>query len=1174
MNIFILNKQEKVVGILKNGGSGGNSYPFFDDLLTEDLTTGSETFSFNTFLNPGISEHLIIGNYVSFQKDGKYKLFQIMQTEEVHDEFLTINIYCESASLSLINHAFRGRKLVSADARSFLENVLEDTSWNVGFVEFGMQDSIDLDLETGSVYAILQNNASKYAGELEFRVEINKGRISNKFVDIYSHRGRASGKRFEFSKDIQKLSRNVDSSELYTALIGKGKDGLSFKDVIVDGIDKPYEQDFVADQQAYEQYNHNGYHLMGIYECDTENPEELLRRTYEKLQEVKEPKITYEVDVELLNNDVQIGDTIGVIDAFFNPPILLQARVSKLETSFTDSDSNKCTLTNFVEANTNINKELLSQLEGFVNTTIGDKFPIKEDDISNGAVTSEKIYQNSIATDHLKADIIEANHIKADQIQAKHIQANTITANEIQANTITSNEIATNTITADSAIIANGAITTAQIADASITNAKIGTLAVGEANIQDASITNAKISNLSADKITAGSIDAERLTANIIEAINMNVSGKITADKIDVGSLTVDEIDAGKITSGTIDTGRLTASVINAINASIENATIDSAKIGELSADKITSGTIQTDILKANIIEAINLSVGKISADHVDVGTINVGEILADQITSNTIDVEKLTSAIIQAINMSAGKISAQNIDVENIQIGNANIVDASISGAKIESASISNAQIANATIESAKIKEIYASKIKSGTVETGELDISSIDGTFNIKGNTLQIKDNQTKPVTRVQIGKDAVGSYGIVVTNANGKAIFDSSKGVLNPEGLADDVISEDKIVDGAVGVNKLNLQELFVEDSAFINNLHAVKIDATQISTGLISNERIDITGLVSFNSFDEATKNLLFDTSGDVTYINGGMIATNSIKAEKIDLKGLTVYGLDNRRTFAIAQDGTVTIDAILKSDNFENAQGSERGYQITTDGKAIFNDAEIRGNVILPNAGITDSGSLSSSVRFWAGSSFENRENAPFRVNQDGSVFATNGTYEGLLRGKLDSGDVQIYENAITIHRANTEDEIIRLDASKAMFDVDFSLGGDKILFSNGDNNLKLEKTNIQWNSNTGGQSNFAFIPENGEFNGLNIIGLTGGRQVIRHSTASDKQGTLIFDSEGNQGQIGDFSFTRKNHKEDVKVDVDGELVVKTKIKGKSNNMEMRTTSDGFAFFAI
>lgn len=48
------------------------------------------------------------------------------------------------------------------------------------------------------------------------------------------------------------------------------------------------------------------------------------------------------------------------------------------------------------------------------------------------------------------------------------------------------------------------------------------------------------------------------------------------------------------------------------------------------------------------------------------------------------------------------------------------------------------------------------------------------------------------------------------------------------------------------------------------------------------------------------------------------------------------------------------------------------------------------------------AGITGQGTTSSSVRFWAGASFENRATAPFRVLQDGSVVMTKADIEGVI----------------------------------------------------------------------------------------------------------------------------------------------------------------------------
>ena len=292
--IFILDRQEKIVATLKNGGANEAS-PFFDDVLTEDLATGAETFQFSTASNYEISKELVIGNYVAFMKNGKYKLFQIMQTEEIHDEFMYFNVYCECAGLELINKVFRGREIASADLKKFLTTVLEDTGWSVGIIEATSNSAYSFELPDESVYATLQNNLSKFDVEMEFRVEINNGRISKKYIDTYYKRGNVTGKRFEFGKDIEQITRKVNSTELYTALIGKGTKDISFRDITVSGINKPLGQDFVADQEAFERYNNNGHHLVGVYYFETSSPQELLIQTHKRLKEVCTPQIEYEV---------------------------------------------------------------------------------------------------------------------------------------------------------------------------------------------------------------------------------------------------------------------------------------------------------------------------------------------------------------------------------------------------------------------------------------------------------------------------------------------------------------------------------------------------------------------------------------------------------------------------------------------------------------------------------------------------------------------------------------------------------------------------------------------------------------------------------------------------------------------------------------------------------------
>ena len=1489
--IFILNKQEKVVNILRNSGGSNEAPPFFDDIYSQDLATGAETFSFSTVAINNVARDLVVGNYVAFKNDeGEYKLFQITQTEEYHEDAMYMNVYAEGAGLELINKVFRARKSPSTSLRKFMEMVLDETGWNVGVIPFSAQESIDLDLPDATVYSTLQTTLSKYGVEMAFRCEINNGRISSKFVDLYTQRGRVTGKRFSFGRDIEGIKRKVDSTELFTALIGKGNKDINFKDVTVDGINKPLGQDFVADQDAYDRYNNNGYHIIGIFNYDTDSPEELLRETYKQLQKCKEPKIEYEVSVALLGellgeswNKVSIGDTVAIVDNAFNPPIHLMARVSKLDKSKTNKQSSTCTLANFVEVQSNITDEMrkiASQLEGYVEGALDNKFPIGSDDIQEGVVNGSHIYQNTISTDHLiadavtankiKAESIESKHIKADSILSEHIAAEQIEAEHIKSGTITADKIEVGTITAESGIIADATIGTAQIKDAEITVAKIQDAFVDSLVANQGKFQSAHIGVLTSDNIDADTIKAEHIQASVIDAINLNVEGKISADRIDVNSIKVEDIDAGKITTGTLDADRITSSVISAINASIENATIDSAKIGELDASKITTGSLSADLIKTNVISAINASIGKISADRIDVDSIKVGNIDAGQITTGDLSADRIQSTVISAINSYSGTAKIKQAQIETLNVGNANITDLDASKIKTGKLSAERIDVDSILIKDANITgTITASKISGGTLDASRMTVTNLKadsivaGSITVEGNNLlhnsdfkekgvwtssgvvdstktyqgynslrldtassvysefvnanygesyvislkSFYETATKPTTGTMIifeEYDATNDTRIAyqentisntadswqnyvqswrVTKAETKRVRVRiyqraagktwiaqpmlSKGTIasmwklhTDELISNGAIDTDKIANEAINSDKLNVNELFVGDNAFIKSLKAVEIDASNITTGTISGERIDIKGLVSFESFDEDLQKL-FDVSENKTYINGGMIATNTIKASSIDLlSGLTVRGEDNTTTFSIASNGEVEVNGLLKSGNFDESKNT--GYRLSTDGKAILNQAVVKGDVILPNAGMTNEYDMSqvdgrnlirlgyivnrgcstfsynantntwtcvapkgsnslgygftissggkipvkkgqtliislevnpsvdcswnadvsnsysgnsaggndndntslrknsnkslkantwtrcwfsytartdvsydiydassnwgivttssesdvsfkfknvkaeyeeitdwcpapednlNPVRIWAGSNYDLRDNAPFRVMQNGDIYATNGTFNGKMYGDLDSGLVHIHNNEIVINSTSTfmdESGVVRtiepmdynpnphlrLGAGTSLINTDLILGSEsdkKIVFSNSNREFNLNNMNMKV---TGAMTDMFVDKSSGAFGGLNLISkVSSGHHILRHSS-SDKQGTMVFDSEGSQGQRGDFSFTRKNYEEDVKVDIDGNLFVKNSISSSQQNIEMRSVSnEGWGFYA-
>src|SRR5690606_15395641 len=124
---------------------------------------------------------------------------------------------------------------------------------------------------------LLLRLAEEFGGELRFRAVWQDGQIVARYVDLLQQRGRRTGKRFEYRKDIEGLTREEDTTELVTALIGVGAsldDGsrVNFANVVWskasgDPADKPAGQDWIGDPEALARWGlPDGRHLMGVYE--------------------------------------------------------------------------------------------------------------------------------------------------------------------------------------------------------------------------------------------------------------------------------------------------------------------------------------------------------------------------------------------------------------------------------------------------------------------------------------------------------------------------------------------------------------------------------------------------------------------------------------------------------------------------------------------------------------------------------------------------------------------------------------------------------------------------------------------------------------------------------------------------------------------------------------------
>lgn len=991
--IFILDKSMNVQDTLSNSGEISHITPFFDDIYTSYLETGAETYQFSTLANTKESQHLTVGNHIAFQYENEYKLFTITEIEETHDENFIKTVYCEIASLKLINKIIRPIDFKSTNLRKFLEAMLSDTDWNIGLIDIGLNNVCDIEVKDyTNAYSLLQTHVREsYNGEIHFTVKF-EGNKATKYINVYSNRGKFEGFRFSYDSNITSITRTVNFDDLATALIGVGNNGLTFKEI--EAEDKPLNQDFITDETSYLLWNDNGSHILGYEKFDTDSPQELLKLTREKLKERCQPKIKYELNPELLGETVKIGDTVYVIDNEFNPPIHLSARINQLSISLTDKSNNSCVLSNFTEITSNITDEMrqiASQLEGYVD----GQFPIGGDKIQNGAINGDKlangqiiqgthIFANSITADHIQSETIDTEHLKADSIDAEKIQANSITSNHIQSNTIETEHLKANIIQSEH--IQSNTIDTNHIIANSINSGHIqtGSITAGSGIIADGAIGNAQISSIDAGKIEAGTIDTSKVTVqgsnghlrikgNRLQVFNG--TGNQAKERVSVGDVNGDGtvyglrvrgadgktvlLDENGVTSEGITDGSITNDKIND-DANIDGAKLNInsvvSKINEDGTETIQGTKIEVDGTTLNTklstitnkqtedSERITQAQSQISAN------TNAIKLKVDEQTYTTdkkdmsSKLEKNTSEISAMKGQIALKV--EQTDIENAKSELEGTMDSKIDSAKAEIKITTDAISQNVS----NLSQTVSNKADGSTVSSLNSKVSSLETSVNgISGKVTSLEKTTTTLGTQVDTANtnasSALNKANSATTTAN------------NAQNTANTNKSNITDLQGEVSTVKSNVASLEVTTSGISQKVSSVESTTATLS-GKVDTANNNATNAQNTantaNATANANKTEISNTKSKVasieTNLNGISSRVSNVETNQTTVNG-KVSSLETRMSTAESKITESAITNVVKK-NFYTFEETEeaivsKGYQTASQVQQTVDRLEVK-----------------------------------------------------------------------------------------------------------------------------------------------------------------------------------------------------------------------------------
>ncbi|AZF90622.1 capsid and scaffold protein [Streptococcus phage CHPC873] len=380
MQIWIHDKSMRKVCALNNNVPG--MLPYSNSQWHTYLEYSTSTFDFviPKIVNGKLHDDLKYINdqmYVSFYYDNSYHVFYVSQL--VENDF-SFQVTCNNTNLELA--AEIERPLASVDGAKTLEwylqtlDLLGFAGLEVGFNEIPDRTrTITFESQNGTKLEQLHSLMNQFDAEFVFRTDLNRDGTLKKFViDIYhrpdeNHHGIGKvrgGVTLYYQTGLKGVQVSSDKTQLFNAGYFVGKDGLTLGSVVFEEKNELGQVEFYSFKDSpmvYAPLSADKYPsaIGGANEIDrwtrrdfqTEYSDVDSLKAY-ALRTIKQyayPLMTYTVDVNssFVENykDINLGDTIKIVDNNFRGGLALEARVSEMIISFDNPTNNSVVFTNF-----------------------------------------------------------------------------------------------------------------------------------------------------------------------------------------------------------------------------------------------------------------------------------------------------------------------------------------------------------------------------------------------------------------------------------------------------------------------------------------------------------------------------------------------------------------------------------------------------------------------------------------------------------------------------------------------------------------------------------------------------------------------------------------------------------------------------------------------------------
>lgn len=378
MQIWIHDKNMRKVCALNNNVPGMLPYSNSQWHTYLEYSTSTFDFAIPKIVNGKMHEDVAYINdqmYVSFFYDNTYHVFYVSQLVENDDSF---QVTCNNTNLELAMESAQSRKADKPQNIAWYLKEL-DLLGNAG-LEIGINEiadktrTITFESQNSTKLEQLHSLMNQFDAEFIFRTELNRDGTLKKFViDIYqqpdeNHHGIGKVRGdviLYYQNGLKGVQVASDKTQLFNAGYFVGQEGTNLIDVEFEEKNDVGEIEFFSKRgnpMVYAPISMQKYPstLRGSdtdrwtrkdFETEYKDVNALKAYALRTIKQYAYPLLTYTVDIQssFIENykDINLGDTVKIINNNFRGGLALEARVSEMVISFDMPLNNSVVFSNY-----------------------------------------------------------------------------------------------------------------------------------------------------------------------------------------------------------------------------------------------------------------------------------------------------------------------------------------------------------------------------------------------------------------------------------------------------------------------------------------------------------------------------------------------------------------------------------------------------------------------------------------------------------------------------------------------------------------------------------------------------------------------------------------------------------------------------------------------------------